>query len=351
MFIGNNTSTASTELTNVQAESAGFMDPIEEALHNVAVDEANYNQILGCLAVAEVTAAQKGLDPTSVYTEGTISDFWGKIKEFFKKIWAKIKGLWAKLVATFDQHFKSGQEFFDKYKKTLADKFTKIDKDKIKFSGYNFKTDVATSVFSTSKMLEQLDVEKVVTLLNSSHDDDAITDLEDGFRGLLIGESGGYTLKEMNKELYDKLRDGGQKDNDMTVTFQDIASVLGNADKDKRNAEKAIRDIEKVMEKNIKDAEKKQNTNIKDSADNPTDTTKSDVVTKYSKAIRIVKSNLAAFQSAAAVCMGAFKDQISQTKGFAAQVLRAGVRDGFKEGAGVGAGVSGNSVFGTVKLA
>ena len=123
MFIGNDSVTLGGDI-NVQAESAGFMDPVEEALYNVAVDEANYNQILGCLAVAEVTAAHNGLDPASVYTEGTISDFWGKIKEFFKKIWAKIKGLWAKLVATFDQHAKSGKEFFDKYKKTLADKFT-----------------------------------------------------------------------------------------------------------------------------------------------------------------------------------------------------------------------------------
>ena len=52
MFIGNNTTTSTESLAGIQAESAGFMDPVEEALHNVAVDEANYNQILGCLAVA-----------------------------------------------------------------------------------------------------------------------------------------------------------------------------------------------------------------------------------------------------------------------------------------------------------
>ena len=112
MFIGNNSNVSGN--INVQAESAGFMDSVEEALYNVAVDEANYNKIIGCLAIAEVTAAHNGLDTASVYTEGTISDFWGKIKEFFKKLWTKIKGLWAKLVATFDQHAKSGKEFFDK---------------------------------------------------------------------------------------------------------------------------------------------------------------------------------------------------------------------------------------------
>lgn len=348
MFIGgNNTTTASANLENIQAESAGFMDPVEEALHNVAVDEANYNQILGCLAVAEVTAAHQGLDPTSVYTEGTISDFWGKIKEFFKKIWAKIKGLWAKLVATFDQHAKSGKEFFDKYKKTLADKFTKIDKDKIKFSGYKF-TD--QSILHTKA--ENYDVTSVAYTLSKDDDDDKVTEIEEKFRGELIGESGSFTMKEMTKELHDKLRDGGSKESDLDfVNFSYISQVLGNSDKALEKSKKEFREIEKAVEKNIKEAEKNQNKRIDASAKKPNDQGKSDEVAVYSKAIRIVKSNLASYQAAVSVVMTAYKDEISQAKGFAAQVLRAGVRDGFKEGAGVGTDASGNSVFGTLKLA
>ena len=341
MFIGNN-STVSGNI-NVQAESAGFMDPVEEALYNVAVDEANYNKILGCLAVAEVTAAHNGLDPASVYTEGTISDFWEKIKEFFKKLWAKIKGLWAKLVATFDQHAKSGKEFFDKYKKTLLDKFNKIDKDKVKFSGYNFS---ARDVALKTTVISSMDIEDIVNKFTTVPDDDTITDLEEAYRGDLIGHTGSsYTLKEMIKEVHDELRDGGTKDNDMDITFTYISTVLSNSDKAKSNFDKIIKAIEKVMNKCIRDAEKKQDTNIKTAANTP-NAANDETVAKYSKAIRYVKSCLASIQAAAAEVAKAMKDEISQAKGFAAQVLRASVRDGYEESARL----SGNSVFGTVNL-
>ena len=342
MFIGNNSVTVSGNI-NVQAESAGFMDPVEEALYNVAVDEANYNKIISCLAIAEVTAAHNGLDPASVYTEGTISDFWGKIKEFFKKLWAKIKGLWAKLVATFDQHAKSGKEFFDKYKKTLVDKFTKIDKDKVKFSGYNFS---ARDVASKTTVISSLDIEDIVNKFTTVPDDDTITDLEEAYRGELIGHTGSsYTLKEMIKELHDDLRDGGTKDTDMDITFTYISTVLSNSDKAKSDFDKIIRAIEKVMNKCIRDAEKKQDTNIKTAANTP-NTANDETVAKYSKAIRFVKSCLASVQAAAAEIAKAMKDEISQAKGFAAQVLRASVRDGYEESARL----SRNSVFGTVNL-
>lgn len=345
MFIGDNSVTLGGDI-NVQAESAGFMDPVEEALYNVAVDEANYNQILGCLAVAEVTAIHNGLDSTSIYTEGTISDFWDKIKEFFKKIWAKIKGLWAKLVATFDQHAKSGKEFFDKYKKTLADKFTKIDKDKIKFSGYNFSVSTVASNQVASTITNGLEISNIVSKFQTIPDDDAITDMEETFRGELINHSGSsYTLKEMVKEFHDDLRDGGTKDNDMDVTFTYISTVLSNSDKMKSDFDKVVKATEKLMNKNIRDAEKAQDANIKKAATTP-NTINNDTVAKYSKAIRYIKSCLASIQAAAAEIAKAMKDEISQAKGFAAQVLRAGVRDGFKESAGF----SSDSVFGTVNL-
>ena len=349
MFIGNNSVTVSGNI-NVQAESAGFMDPVEEALYNVAVDEANYNKILGCLAIAEVTAAHNGLDPASVYTEGTISDFWEKIKEFFKKLWAKIKGLWAKLVATFDQHAKSGKEFIDKYKKTLADKFTKIDKDKIKFSGYNFSGKTMLSKLDVDGVTNGLDISSVTGIINSSTDDDAITTLEEKFRGALINQtSSSFTLKEMVKELHDNLRDGGTKDNDLdNINFTYIYDVLSNSDKTKKEFDKLYKAIERKMNNSIRTIERTQDTKIKNAASNPSDAN-NDTVSQYSKCIRYIKSCFASIQAAAAELLKAIKEEISQAKGFAAQVLRAGVRDGFKENAGI-SGISGNSVFGMVNL-
>ena len=345
MFIGNNSVTVSGNI-NVQAESAGFMDPVEEALYNVAVDEANYNKILGCLAIAEVTAAHNGLDPASVYTEGTISDFWEKIKEFFKKLWAKIKGLWAKLVATFDQHVKSGKEFIDKYKKTLNDKFNKIDKDKVKFSGYKFTISTLLSGFTSDKITQNLLLSGVVTNLfkNANPDDDTVTDLEEKYRGELIGESSNYTLKEMIKELHDKLRDGGTKDNDLEgITYEYIFDILSNSDKAKKEFDKTLKNIERTMNQNIKNIERAHEANIKNAASK---SISDDDISKNSKAIRYIKTCLGTVQAAAAELAKAMKDEVSQAKGFAAQVLRAGVRDGYEESARL----SGNSVFGMVNL-
>ena len=231
----------------------------------------------------------------------------------------------------------------------MADKFTKIDKDKIKFSGYKF-TD--QSILHTKA--ENYDVTSVAYTLSKDDDDDKVTEIEEKFRGELIGESGSFTMKEMTKELHDKLRDGGSKESDLDfVNFSYISQVLGNSDKALEKSKKEFREIEKAVEKNIKEAEKNQNKRIDASAKKPDDQGKSDEVAVYSKAIRIVKSNLASYQAAVSIVMTAYKDEISQAKGFAAQVLRAGVRDGFKEGAGVGtdASSSGNSVFGTLKLA
>ena len=346
MFIGNNSVTVSGNI-NVQAESAGFMDPVEEALYNVAVDEANYNKILGCLAIAEVTSAHNGLDPASVYTEGTISDFWNKIKEFFKKIWAKIKGLWAKLVATFDQHVKSGKEFIDKYNKTLIDKFNKIDKDKVKFSGYKFSVREFVKELTPEKVTAGLAIDKVVASIGTDVDDDKITEIEDKFRGKIIGdENSSYTLKEMIKELHDKLRNGGTKENDLEgITHTYIYKVLSESDKEKRNFDKLLSSVERTMNNNIRAIERTQNDNIKTAAADSNDVNNK-VVELYSKAIRIVKSGFASLQAAAAEIAKALKEEVSQAKGFAAQVLRAGVRDGYEESARI----SGNSVFGMVNL-
>ena len=346
MFIGNNNVTLN-ENVNVQAESAGFMDPVEEALYNVAVDEANYNKILGCLAIAEVTAAHNGLDPNSVYTEGTISDFWEKIKEFFKKLWAKIKGLWAKLVATFDQHVKSGKEFIDKYKTTLNDKFNKIDKDKVKFSGYKFSVSEFTKDLDADKVTADLDIVKVITKIGVDTDDDKITEIEDKFRGQIVGDANSsYTLKEMVKELHDKLRDGGTKDNDLEgITYTYIFNVLSESDKAKRTFDKLFRAVERKMNSSIKAIERTQNDNIKTAASD-SNAVNNNVVELYTKALRIVKSGFASLQAAAAEIAKAMKDEVSQAKGFAAQVLRASVRDGYEESARL----SGNSVFGTVNL-
>ena len=138
MFITEGSSFNGSYLVDVQAESVDIDNPHEAMIYASAIDEANFNAIMQPLAIAELTALREGLNPITIYTEGTLSSFWEKVKAFFKKVWAKIKGIFAKVMTRIDAQFKSGKSFWDKYKREITDKYARIDKDKLKFVGYNF---------------------------------------------------------------------------------------------------------------------------------------------------------------------------------------------------------------------
>ena len=346
MFIGESTLTGHY-LGNVQAEAVEIDNAHEAMIAATAVDEANFNAIMAPFAVAELNALREGADPfTTVYTEGTLSSFWEKVKAFFKKVWAKIKGIFAKVMTRLDSQFRSGKSFWDKYNKELASKFAKIDKDKVKFVGYSYDVkkitdDVANPAYGALQSANSL----------SDNDSDEDEKALDGYRGETVGQSS-LSANEYSKELQQYFRGGDTTKSEVGgVNLSYIASFL-SSDKLISDVKKNFHTLEKACEDSIKTAEKKSKTNIDKNVeaskgdDNKAKENAQKAVSSDQHWLVIARGRLAIAQQYVGAQASAIQSAIGQAKGFAGQVLRASV----KEGAALEGAYGSNDIFGSVKL-
>lgn len=325
-------------VANVEAEDNGVSDFHEAMMVNVAENESNFNSLMRPCILAERAAIVKGEAPASVWTEGAISNFWAKAKAFFLKLLAKIKGVFNRFMSFIDQHIRGGKSFFDKYKKQLADKFAKIDKDKVKFVGYTFKN------------LEKSPVADGLRELDSDEyglDKDKVDEMIERYRGALVGQSGSLSASEFSKELKEYFC--GDSKEEMDVSYQDIVRVLGNADKAKKTVQNNYKGLESAVNKIIHQCEKNASSAtddlVKDRGNNPEASAKT---AGYPTIIAVYKGMLAAAQQFIGAQMRAAAAEVSQYKGFAGQVLRASVKEsaGFDESGNFGA----NDFFGNVEF-
>ena len=325
-------------VANVEAEDNGVSDFHEAMMVNVAENESNFNSLMRPCILAERAAIVKGEAPASVWTEGAISNFWAKAKAFFLKLLAKIKGVFNRFMSFIDQHIRGGKSFFDKYKKQLADKFAKIDKDKVKFVGYTFKN------------LEKSPVADGLRELDSDEyglDKDKVDEMIEGYRASLVGQSGTLSASEFSKELKEYFC--GDSKEEMDVSYQDIVRVLGNADKAKKTVQNNYKGLESAVNKIIHQCEKNASSAtddlVKDRGNNPEASAKT---AGYPTTIAVYKGMLAAAQQFIGAQMRAAAAEVSQYKGFAGQVLRASVKEsaGFDESGNFGA----NDFFGNVEF-
>ena len=325
-------------VANVEAEDNGVSDFHEAMMVNVAENESNFNSLMRPCILAERAAIVKGEAPASVWTEGAISNFWAKAKAFFLKLLAKIKGVFNRFMSFIDQHIRGGKSFFDKYKKQLADKFAKIDKDKVKFVGYTFKN------------LEKSQVADGLRELDSDEyglDKDKVDEMIEGYRASLVGQSGTLSASEFSKELKEYFC--GDSKEEMDVSYQDIVRVLGNADKAKKTVQNNYKGLESAVNKIIHQCEKNASSAtddlVKDRGNNPEASAKT---AGYPTIIAVYKGMLAAAQQFIGAQMRAAAAEVSQYKGFAGQVLRASVKEsaGFDESGNFGA----NDFFGNVEF-
>lgn len=337
------------EVSNVEAEATYIENYHEAMVAAVAENEYNFNAIMRPVAVAELAAVKEGKAPRSVWTEGALSSFWEKVKKFFLKVLAKIKGVFASFMSRIDQHFRSGKSFFDKYKKELADKFAKIDKDKVKFMGYEF---TAATHTPNSKITDGLMKIKFANL--SAAEADAIVadrdkqdEVIEAARGDLIGK-GSLTASEFSKELFEHFRGSDTKEELTNVSFQTVASVLGN-DKAKKAIQDSYKGLEKAVNRFVSDCDRAKNSAINVQVGSETgdkDEAKSRTAA-YPILVSSVKDLLAVAQTYVGAQMKAVQDEISQAKAFAGQVLRSAKHEGtsFEEGT-----VVDGDIFGGVKL-
>ena len=325
-------------VANVEAEDNGVSDFHEAMMVNVAENESNFNSLMRPCILAERAAIVKGEAPASVWTEGAISNFWAKAKAFFLKLLAKIKGVFNRFMSFIDQHIRGGKSFFDKYKKQLADKFAKIDKDKVKFVGYTFKNLEKSPVADGLRELDSDDY---------GLDKDKVDEMIEGYRASLVGQSGTLSASEFSKELKEYFC--GDSKEEMDVSYQDIVRVLGNADKAKKTVQNNYKGLESAVNKIIHQCEKNASSAtddlVKDRGNNPEASAKT---AGYPTIIAVYKGMLAAAQQFIGAQMRAAAAEVSQYKGFAGQVLRASVKEsaGFDESGNFGA----NDFFGNVEF-
>ena len=312
----------SEELSRVEGIDNGIENYHEAMLFAVAENESNFGAIMRSAAVGELKAYKEGVD---FWNEAATGGFFSKIKAFFIRLWQKIKGVFARFMSRIDQFVRGGKSFFDKYKKQLADKFAKIDHEKIKFVGYEFQNLGSANSAITGFQGGSFDTSAASDYADK--DEDALSTEIETFRGSLTG-GGKLTSSEFSKELFEHFRKGGDKEEQSGVSFQSIAAVLGNADRAKKGVETNYKGLEKAVNAVIKACEKAQSTAVDGQVEGEGDQAAHVKNTAgYPKLIRVIKGKLEACQTYIGAEMKATTDQISQAKSFAGQVLRAGVHE------------------------
>ena len=323
---------ANTTTVQVEAIECHIDNMHEAALNIVAETQANYNALMQAVGMNEYRMVKESGE--AVYTEGALSNFWAKVKKFFVNLLAKIKGLFNKFMSKFDAYVRGGKSFYDKYKKQLAERVGKIDKDKVKFMGYEFSNLGASQKLLT---IGKSYTDKMTTKSLSENDAASLVaerektdEIIGGFRADLVNQSGDLTASEFSKELFKHFRSDQTQKEDVgkIVDLAYFTRVLGGADKAKTNVEKAYKDIEKGLNDCIKACEKGTDTSVKTQLDKDANDGAVSLAKKQTAAypilIKIIQGAIGAKQAFVGAQMQAIGDEISQAKHFASLVIRTG---------------------------
>ena len=243
-------------MNNDKIQPSFYENYIEGALAIVAESTENDNRLMKAIGVNEAAHfAQTGNE--YVYTEGTLSDIWKKVKSFIMKIWEKIKGLFKKFVAMFDKFFASDKDFVKKYKKRIL----MADPKDVTYEGYKFKgidaakNDLSNAASSTTKAANG-------TLSGLSFTkEEEVTDEVDALRGKLCGKDGskveaGEFTSELKEAIYGDKE--SMEGSELEVTKQ--IGYIENYNETKKVVETAKKEIDKAfrdMIKAVDEADKK----------------------------------------------------------------------------------------------
>jgi hypothetical protein len=293
-----------------------------------------------------------------VYTEGTLSDMFQAVKKFVLKIWDKIKAFFKRFIMLFDVYYKEDKAFVDKYRKQIFEAKNLSD---FEFKGYKFDLNIGPhaekliqgcrifskfhkSVAKLSDTIMKNDAasEDDAKELNKSYDKDYdnYDDEMDKARGEILkiafsGVSGSYTDSEFKKELHDKFRGDGEKE-DLDNEYKDpgnaVARLVGskNAKKDlktmfnssKKMIDSAIKEIETIQKESIKDSGKDANKKERNAAS----------VKSAGYALRAMRDSRSLMASINGIALQAMKDFSRQDKSMLVAIMRySPKKEGFSE--------------------
>ena len=218
---------------------------IEGAFAAVAESTENSNRLMQAIGINESTYyAQTGKE--YVYTEGTLSSIWTKIKEILLKIKNKIMALIKRFVAMFDKFFASDKDFVKKYKKRIL----LADTKDISYEGYKFPGLKEKYTVESISMPSKADVSIDTGVIK---DEDELNTLLDNFRGKLCKSSSGVEASEFSSEFKEMLY--GDKET-MEGSELEISKQIGYIE-NYSDAKKAAEKLRTATEKFFKECVKK----------------------------------------------------------------------------------------------
>lgn len=323
-------------MNNDKIQPSFYDNFMEGALAIVAESTYNENKLMEAIGVNEaVYFAQTGSE--YVYTEGTLSDIWAKVKSFIMKIWEKIKGLIKKFVAMFDKFFASDKDFVKKYKKRIL----MADTKDISYEGYKFGgIDDALARFNkTSGMVSlkaQIATEKGSYSAKKSGDvsnDEEITEAVDRIRGTLCGKDK-VEASDFNSELKDSIYGDKETLEGAELEVSKQVGYIENYNDSKKAVEKTKKEVDRAFKDMIKvvDQMEKDFTSAKDfdgdtKATNPItgkEEKNSEIVKKMSNNRTLLTRSSEVYATFAGVYLQALKDRNRQARAICVKVMSKG---------------------------
>lgn len=231
-------------------EESTFDDYTEAALYNIAVSEENMNKLFQTMGIVECSYYSEHNEEL-VYNEGTFGDIIDKLKAIVLKIWDKIKEVFKRFRTVMDRFFMEDKQFAKKYGPKIRGKSPKD----LQYNGFKYTLD-KLSVDEIEKKIDpklnefnpetQNGIEKCI---KSKEDvEDRIEDLRS-----LAGD-GCTTQKELQKDFFEKLRDGDSSKSKHDLTndvINDALSQLTNGKKERDKTSKEFKSTEKSIKKLI----------------------------------------------------------------------------------------------------
>ena len=239
-------------MNNRAIQPSEYEDLIEGALAIVADSVKNEACLMRAIGINEASYfAQTGKE--YVYTEGTLSDIWKKVKSAILKIWEKIKGLFKKFVALFDKFFASDKDFVKKYKKRIM--MAKVED--FSYEGYKFPG--LEAEFSEPKAAD------FPGDTSFYEKEDAAEKVVNKFRGKLLGDASkeiesGEFAEELKDHFYGDKETLDEKD----INVSKQIGYIENYGEAKKKVEKAKTAVDRFFKDLIRDLDDKDKTLTKD---------------------------------------------------------------------------------------
>ena len=309
-------------MENKRIQPSFYDDFIEGAFAIVAESTENENRLMRAIGINEASYfAQTGEE--YIYTEGTLSDIWAKVKSIINKIKEKVLALIKRFVAMFDKFFASDKEFVKKYKKRIMLADTKdVSYEGYKFPGLNKKYTV-----------ESVPSEAIIPI-GVVKDEDHMNEILDGMRGNFCNTSSvsaGDFSSECKEYVYgDKeTMDGSELEVSKQVSYiENYAENKKEVEKFRTAAEKFYKAIIRKLDEIEKDFTKDKDLDGDEKAIDPTEASHSDTKRNIVKNIgfkRTIATRTAEiYATATGIYLQALKDRNRQARAICVKVMSKG---------------------------